>query len=447
MISHLAAHLIGDLPRLVERATHQQHAELIAAEAADEVGIAHRAAHQLGDVAQQTVAGQVTARVVDHLEAVQIQITQHVGHFAALGRIDTLLQPALEFAAVDQPGERIVGRLVGDLPRQPARLGHVVQHQHGTAVIAIRLAQRRRGDLHQALVAPPLAEQQGPAAEIHGRPGADGLAHGLGQELAVRLGHIPGQLLHLQAARALGIEPKQFGGRRIDVVDLAAPIDGHQGSGHGLQRGTGARARPADAQRGHGLGRQYLHPDEQERGMALVLDGPGAELQPRVLALQSQQIDLIALGGGLARQALADISAYEFREFRRHQILEAPAHQLGRGCADELGELRIGVGDAARAVYQHRFMQVFAQRRDRRRRGHLRIRRGAAGTREQVIDDRDQRGELALIGVQFHATAQGPAHGYAVHLARKFLERTALAALQPMQCQQQQREQSEQQTK
>ena len=73
-----AADVVGDLPRLVERAGHQQHAEFVAAEARDRVGVAHRIAQQLGDLAQHGIARQVTAGVVDDLEAIEIEVTQHV---------------------------------------------------------------------------------------------------------------------------------------------------------------------------------------------------------------------------------------------------------------------------------------------------------------------------------------------------------------------------------
>ena len=58
----------------------QQHAELVAAEARDGVGGAHAGLQQAGDVAQQAVAGAVSAGVVDHLELVEVDVQQHVLH-------------------------------------------------------------------------------------------------------------------------------------------------------------------------------------------------------------------------------------------------------------------------------------------------------------------------------------------------------------------------------
>ena len=121
-----AAHVVGDLPRLVERAADQQHAELVAAEARDRVRIAHRFAQQLGDFAQHAVAGEMAAGVVDDLEAVEIEVTQHVRRLAAPRRFRGFVETAFELAAVHEAGQRIVRRLVRHLAMQAAQLGDVV---------------------------------------------------------------------------------------------------------------------------------------------------------------------------------------------------------------------------------------------------------------------------------------------------------------------------------
>ena len=72
-VPHRRADVVGDLPRLVERAAEQQHAELVAAEPGHGVGLADLLADQRGDAAQQAVAGDVAAGVVHRLEAVEIQ--------------------------------------------------------------------------------------------------------------------------------------------------------------------------------------------------------------------------------------------------------------------------------------------------------------------------------------------------------------------------------------
>ena len=51
----------------------EQHGELVAAEAAHQVAVAHRAAQAAGEGLQHAVADAVAERVVDHLEAVEVE--------------------------------------------------------------------------------------------------------------------------------------------------------------------------------------------------------------------------------------------------------------------------------------------------------------------------------------------------------------------------------------
>src|SRR5262249_3951920 len=112
VIAHRAAHVIGNLPRLLERTPDQQHPELVATETANRIAVAHGIPQHLGNLAQHAVACEVSARVVDDLEAIQVEITQHVLAIAAMTAVDGLFQAALELAPVDEPRERIVRRLI-----------------------------------------------------------------------------------------------------------------------------------------------------------------------------------------------------------------------------------------------------------------------------------------------------------------------------------------------
>ena len=96
----------------------------------DRVRVADRVLDEGRHLAQHVVAGGVAAGVVDRLEAVEVEIAQRVHHVAGLRGIDGFLQAALEFAAVHQPGERIVARLVSHLAGDAAQFAGVVQHQH-----------------------------------------------------------------------------------------------------------------------------------------------------------------------------------------------------------------------------------------------------------------------------------------------------------------------------
>jgi hypothetical protein len=82
MIGHRADDVVRDLARLLERAPGEQHAELVAAEAADDVGVADRVLDQGGDLAQHVVADAMAALVVDRLEAIEVEVAQHVARAA-----------------------------------------------------------------------------------------------------------------------------------------------------------------------------------------------------------------------------------------------------------------------------------------------------------------------------------------------------------------------------
>ena len=64
----------------------------------DGIRIAHRFAQQLRDLAQHRIAGEVPAGVVDDLEAVEIEVTQHVRALAAARGIGSFSEPPFEFA-------------------------------------------------------------------------------------------------------------------------------------------------------------------------------------------------------------------------------------------------------------------------------------------------------------------------------------------------------------
>ena len=210
-----AAHVVGDLPRLVERAADQQHAELVAAEARDRVRVAHRFAQQLRDFAQHAVAGEMAAGVVDDLEAIEIEVTQHVRGVATPRGFDRFVEAALELAPVHEAGERIVRRLVRHLPMQAAQLGDVVQQDDRASELAALIAQRRCGELDGALLPRGLAEQHGPAAQIVriAVAAADRFLDRIGELLAIVLVDQPDDFLE-QPADGLRARARRAASRR-----------------------------------------------------------------------------------------------------------------------------------------------------------------------------------------------------------------------------------------
>src|SRR5262249_2617114 len=126
------ARTLGDARRLLERATLEQHAELVAAQTGDGVRGAYPRLQQPGDVAQQTVAGLMSAGVVHYLELIEVDVEQRVGALAALRRQQRRVQAVVELAAVDEPGEGVVAGLPGERALQAALLGNVVEYHHRT---------------------------------------------------------------------------------------------------------------------------------------------------------------------------------------------------------------------------------------------------------------------------------------------------------------------------
>ena len=93
----------------------EQDAELVAAEAGHGVAGADAAAEAGGHRRQEPVAGGVAEAVVDGLEVVEVD-EQHGAEVAgAAAAVEGVLHPVAEQAAVGQPGERVVERLVAEL--------------------------------------------------------------------------------------------------------------------------------------------------------------------------------------------------------------------------------------------------------------------------------------------------------------------------------------------
>ena len=136
----------------------QQHGELVAADAGDDVVRAQRVPQRRARRADHLVADVVAERVVDRLEVVEVD--QH--HRAGRAVVDHRAELALEAAPVEQLGERVVVGLVAQLDLQPAPLGDVdhLGQQHAARVLVdqarevhLRPARRAVGDEHPHLAA------------------------------------------------------------------------------------------------------------------------------------------------------------------------------------------------------------------------------------------------------------------------------------------------------
>ena len=85
---------------VLERGLRQDHAELVAAEPADDVGVAQPRAQQRRHRAEQLVAGRVAVAVVDVVEVVDVERQQRGGVPVALGVADDPLELLAEAPAV-----------------------------------------------------------------------------------------------------------------------------------------------------------------------------------------------------------------------------------------------------------------------------------------------------------------------------------------------------------
>ena len=101
--------------------------EFVAAEAGHRIDAAHHALQPLGHRAEQRIADRMAERIVDALEAVEVE--EHDRElFAAAER---LLHLVAEQHAVRQIGQRVVARHVHDLGLGLAALGDVfIGHDH-----------------------------------------------------------------------------------------------------------------------------------------------------------------------------------------------------------------------------------------------------------------------------------------------------------------------------
>ena len=95
------------------QAVPQQH-ELIAAQARQRVVAPQGAAQALGDRAQQRVAGGVAERIVDQLEAVQVEEQHREAAARARRGEDRLAGAVRKQHAVGQPGQHIARREEAD---------------------------------------------------------------------------------------------------------------------------------------------------------------------------------------------------------------------------------------------------------------------------------------------------------------------------------------------
>ena len=126
----------------------QQHDELVAAEPRDDVARAQAFAQARAHLAQQHVAGLVAERVVDDLEAVEVDEQHRELAVVAPRRLDRQPEQLREHHAIRQAGEAVVRREVLD-----ALLGALARRDVLDDRDVVQAARRARSRL-QAIVRP-----------------------------------------------------------------------------------------------------------------------------------------------------------------------------------------------------------------------------------------------------------------------------------------------------
>ena len=132
-------HALGDALRGVAVGVAQQDGELVAAEAGDHVGLADAVVQRAADGADDLVAGLVAARVVDVLEAVEVEQEDRALAAVARGVGDVLGELLVEAAAVEELRQRVVVGQVLQLVLEALALRDVADDAgHDDAVVGVQ---------------------------------------------------------------------------------------------------------------------------------------------------------------------------------------------------------------------------------------------------------------------------------------------------------------------
>jgi hypothetical protein len=101
-----------------------------------------------------------------------------------------VVEAALELASVDEPGQRIVARLVGERALQTPLLAHIVEDHHHADRVAAAIADRCGGVLDRDLDTAAI-DQHGVLEHLDHAAFAQATLDGIRERLAAVLGHEP----------------------------------------------------------------------------------------------------------------------------------------------------------------------------------------------------------------------------------------------------------------
>ena len=163
----------------------------------------------------------MSAGIVHDLELVEVEIHQDVaGGLPGTDGPQRFGEPVLEFAAIDQAGQRVVRGLVGEGALQASLVAHVVEDHHGTNEPAAPIADRRRGVLDRDLLRPAVQQQRG-LREFHDPSFAQAAQDRALDRLPARLADDVEDLAHRATGGFAHLPASQFLGDRVQVLDGA----------------------------------------------------------------------------------------------------------------------------------------------------------------------------------------------------------------------------------
>ena len=173
----------GDIDGRPPHRRLEQDGELVAAESGDRVAGPDRLPQPLGHLDEQEVAGRVTEKVVDLLEAVEVE--EEDRDAVATDGVERVLDAVAEQRAVRERRQRVVEGGVDELVLEHLPFAHVAGVEHDAAHVRV-LEQVRHRHLGLADATRRVADR---GARARGSP------YGLGGDLAHRSIELPRALL------------------------------------------------------------------------------------------------------------------------------------------------------------------------------------------------------------------------------------------------------------
>ena len=319
----------------------QHHGELVAAEAGDRIAFAHDLAQAPAGRLEHAVAGGVPHRVVDVLEAVEVE-EQHRHPPRAASRADDRVADALaQQGTVGQAGEGVVIGEVAQLLLGALAVGDVGSDADPVAALAVGVAHFRHLHPAQELLAvlAPLPQLAAPVAVAR-----QFLAHRqvvLGRVLRAveERGRAVGDFLLAPAGDLLE--------RRVDGEEAVLEVAHGDRLAHAADHFLGDAAVVLDRARAGDVARGAAH--AQRPAFLVALDDLAARERPHPLAVAVAQAVLGFEGVGFAPDVLLQARAHRGEVVRVSVFGEPGFRQRDRAALDVLEQVA-GTGDVERAL-------------------------------------------------------------------------------------------------